>query len=113
MIGPLARLLRRRQRRVTPALEDRLAALERALGAKMEAQLVVLAQALAEVVTHELAKGTGQLRRELAAQGAGEGRGRGAGEGGQRRPGTDSAGPTARASLLDRAADARAWGARP
>ena len=47
MIGRLAGLLRGRGRRVPPALEERLAALERALGVKMEAQLVVLAQAWA------------------------------------------------------------------
>jgi hypothetical protein len=111
MIRRLARLLRRRP--AAPAPEERLAALERALGAKLEAQLVVLAQVVAEVVTRELARSHGELRRELAGQ----------------RAGNDGAAAhatvarSATASLLERvdglrrdgirAGTARAMGARP
>jgi hypothetical protein len=107
MIGRLAARLRGRGRRVAPAMEERLAALERALGVKLEAQLVVLAQALAEVVTRELARERRQLRLELtvARDGAGQGTGvAGPGAG----PATGRAAGSCRVaggSLLERAAE--------
>jgi hypothetical protein len=121
MIARLAGLLRRPRRRVAPALEDRLTALELALGTKMEAQLVVLAQALAEVATRELVRERRQLRLELALarDGAGHGVGNGAGtaQGLMRAAGRTSDVRAPRGSLLERAGDgpkgARTWGARP
>jgi hypothetical protein len=125
MIGRLASLLRGRGR-VPPALEERLTALKRVLGVKMEAQLVVLAQALAEVVTGELARERQQLRLELAAprQGAGQGTSQDAGTGQSlgRATGQTLDGRAPWGSLLERAAvdpagtraaRAKAWGARP
>ena len=99
MIARLAGLLRRRRRRVAPALEERLTALERALGAKLEAQLVVLAQALAEVVTSELARERRQLRQ-------------GAGKTTDQPARTPALGRAAKGSLLDRTAAPKAFGAR-
>ena len=107
MIGRLASVLHGRGRRVAPALEDRLAALERALGVKMEAQLVVLAQAVAEVVTRELAREHRQLQHEFAALR------QAAGQGTEQRAGTADASRAAKASLLERAVTGRSWGARP
>lgn len=73
MIGRLLRWPWRRRATLTPALEASLAALdariaglERSLAVKLEAQLVTLTRALAEVITAELAR-----ERRRAAMAAG------------------------------------------
>lgn len=74
MIGRLLRWPWRR-RRAAPApplaadLDARFARLERSLALKLEAQLVTLTRALAEVITTELAR---ERRRTAAAPNAGQ-----------------------------------------